>query len=277
MLACALACASAPPAALLDRVDSVALISGGASLREKPHARGRGESALLGAGSATAEAIGQCGGAGGHGDFAAVGLVLCLGLATLIGGLGGGVAGALEGLPSEAVRELNDAIEQHLAQEDLQSQFLQILSARVARLRTVSNNDPDLVLVVTLREVRLEQHVGRQLSLALAASVQLEFPELPSGKRSYERGYRYEGRRRHIDGWLAERGSGVITELRAAFAGLSDEIVHDLWGPHARRARPKKVLVPADRPRLPGYEDGSNILATSHRPEDIGQGSDLRG
>jgi len=226
-----LACAGLPPASVLDGVERVFVVSAGPPSTRDLRARGRGESALRGAGSGTAEALGSCGNAGGGGDFAVVGLVLCLGLAGIIGGLGGGVLGAMEGLPPDAVRELNVAIEERLGQEDLEGGFLRMLSERIPPPRRASSDDPDLVLRVRIRELRLEQHGGQELSLSLAAAVQLDFPRLASGKRRYERSYRYAAERQPIERWLAGDGAGVSERLRDAFAGLADEIVDDLWGP----------------------------------------------
>ena len=235
-LLCMVACGSVPPASFLESVQRVAILPEGpppGGLR----ARGRIESAFRGAGSASAEAISQCGNAGGGGDFAAVGLILCVGLATTLGGIGGGVLGAMEGLPAEAVRELNEDLEAYLRQQSLDGEFVRILSDRIASRRAVSTDHPDLVLFVRLREVRLEQHTKRQLSLALAASVRLEFPEISSSKRRYERGYQYESMRRDVDTWLAGHGAGVAEQIRSAFAGLSDEITRDLWDPAPERRR----------------------------------------
>lgn len=229
-LSCALACASTPPAPLLEGAERVAILSGGPPPSPDLRARGRGESALRGAGSGVLEAVAPCSNTGGEGDFAALGVILCLGLATMIGGIGGGMVGVLEGLPADAVRGLNAELDEHLRDEDLQSQFIEILSDRIARVRETTQEDPDLVLWVRLRQVRLAQHPDRKLSLELAARVELEFPRLVSDGRRYERAYRFEGTSRHVDRWLEDEGAGVVKQLREAFGGLADEVVRDLWG-----------------------------------------------
>ncbi len=225
---CALGCVSTPPADLLERAERVAVVSRGSAAAGDLRARGRLESSVRGAGNATAEAIGICSSSGGDGDFAAFGMLLCLSLATLVGGVAGGVAGASAGLPAQTVEELNRELEAYLATRDLQEEFVRVLGEQIAPLRELTFEDPELVLEVELRKARLRQHAGGRISLELETATRLTFPSAP-GERAYSRNDRYEGSRQHVDEWLANHGSGVAEQLASGFGSLSSQIVRGLW------------------------------------------------
>lgn len=182
------------------------------------------------------DAIGQCGNAGGSGDFAGIGVILCVGLATIVGTIGGAVVGAMKGLPREDLGELNAELDEYVRlHERPQDRLIEVLSDRIGAIRELSSRDPDLLLGVRLDEVRIDQHPGRELSLVVAARVEIELPKSTADDgRRYERGYRFAGTRRPVEDWLERRGAGVAARVDEAFAGLADEIVRDLFRERAR-------------------------------------------
>lgn len=169
--------------------------------------------------------------------------VICSPAGAIVGSGAGAVAGGIEGgmiaLSSEEKKLMEELIQQQLGDDKLENFLSNNLTERAKQHWQLKTNDELKNLKIKKLYFRIEtfrfnQYSGSELSMALLASLVMEFESGQQIVQSKKYLYSYNSPRLPVEEWLKEEGINITKYVEAGFDQISELMVASLLTPPAR-------------------------------------------
>lgn len=230
-----------------DSLGRVAIVGAGGvpDIAFEGFARGKGEGAVHGAGSAFAGCMGGMGSGGCSGEFCGAAMIIMLGICG-VAGVVGGVLGAGRATAADQVQESEQVLSGVLQPAAIQEELVRRLAGRVeAQGMTLAEPGREAVAqamaagdysplagrgVDTVLEVALTRAgtrgAGGSAPVQLYMETRVRVVRAADNSELFSADYEYPGRRQKLAEWSAGRGETLLRELQNGYAALGDHI-HD--------------------------------------------------
>ncbi len=208
-------------------------------------AKGAGTGALEGALYFSAETVKH-----DAGPYAALLLPFMAAAGAVIGGITGGIHGAVTAIPADEAQKIDTAIERVLAGMDVQGRFASHVAAKAAALTDYaaslriraespkrdgqmppgeSSTAPDILLNVGVRELGFKGGEGRDPAVSFFMDANVRVVRASDGQVLFFGPSQYSSRPISFSSWAGNDAANLRREFETAFENIATQVVENLF------------------------------------------------
>ena len=148
-----------------------------------------------------------------------------------VGTVFGGVVGSVEALSEKKAKQLNLILASTFKDINIDKLLMEQFSTKASKPWKIKEQGFTATINIKIEHFYFTQHMGDELTMMLAASIIVNYPDLHENQNTKRLYYLYNGANHHVDHWIENDGKNLHDEIYSGLDYISSLMVDSLATP----------------------------------------------